>query len=548
MKRYFLGICTLFASFYGYAQKDSHTDRPKLVVGLVIDQMRWDYLYRYAENYGNRGFKRMMHKGFNCQNTSINYLPSFTAPGHSCVYTGSVPSIHGMAANDWIDNFTEKKVYCVDDNSVKNIVDGDTVRSQPMSPRNLLTTTITDELRLATNFGSKVYGVAIKDRSSILPAGHLANGAYWMDDSSGSFGSSSYYKKHNSPNWLEAFNKRRVPDSLINLGWNLLDKTGSIYTQSTPDNSPYEGNFKGETSPVFPHSIKGLSGKEKYNAFKATPGGNTATLMLAKACLEGAHLGQGRFTDFLCVSLSSTDYAGHQFGPNALEMEDMYIRLDRELGEFLDYLDERIGKGQYVIFLTADHGGAHNPQFLIDNNVPAGGLPAKEIKSGLATYLNTIYGTDSLVTAFTNYQFYLNENLITARKLDRSKIRESAMYWLNRRSDMQYAIDMEHVDHTPLPEPLRTMVINGYNRGRSGSIQVIPNPGWFEGHGKTGTTHGTWNPYDVHIPLLWYGWNIPAGETHNEVHMTDISATLAALLNIQAPNGCIGKPIKEIVR
>ncbi len=546
MKRYFLLVLASATPLFLFAKKQQKVEKPKLVVGVVIDQMRWDYLYRFNDQFGNNGFKRLMRDGFNCQNTMINYLPSFTAPGHSCVYTGSVPAIHGIAANDWIDNLTGKSTYCVDDNSVRDITNGDTLEKS-MSPKNLLASTITDELRLASNFRSKVYGVAIKDRGSIIPAGHLANGAYWLDDSGGNFCSSTFYK-NSSPAWLRSFNKRRVPDSLINLDWNLTDPTKAIYTQSLADNNKYEGSFKGEKEPVFPHKISGLTGKNRYNAFKATPAGNTLTLMAAKACLEGENMGTGNeFTDFLCVSLSSTDYVGHQFAPNSIEIEDTYIKLDKELGDFLNYLDATYGKGNYLFFLTADHGAAHNPEFLTDEKMQAGFL-AKDIKSSVNSYLKNAFGQDSLVSNFTNYQFYLNENLISSTKLDRNKVKESIADCLNKRPELAYVIDMEHIDRTPLPEPIHTMVVNGYYHGRSGCMEVIPNPAWFEGYSKTGTTHGTWNPYDTHIPLLWFGWNIPKGETHTVVNMTDISATLAALLHIQMPNGCIGKPIVDMVK
>ena len=543
MKRYFLVFIGLLLSVYSFGRKPNKAERPKLVVGVVVDQMRWDYLYRFSGHYSEGGFKRLMNEGFNCQNTMINYLPSFTGPGHSCIYTGSVPSIHGIAANDWHDNVTGKKTYCTDD-TVLEVVNG-IVREKSMSPRNLLVTTITDELRLASNFKSRVYGVALKDRGSILPAGHMANAAYWLDDSTGSFCTSTYYK-NTFPDWLKNFNNRHVADSLINLNWNLA-VDNSLYTQSLSDDNKYEGNFKGETAPVFPHKISGLSGKEKYNAFKAFPGGNTLTLQMAMACRDGEKLGEGDYTDFLAISLSSTDYAGHQFAPNAVEIEDMYIQLDASIASLLSYLDESVGEGNYLIFLTADHGAAHNPQFLIDNNVPAG-LLSKEIKSGLNAHLKTTFGQDALISQFTNYQFYLNESLIASSQLSRDKVVESIMQYLNKRPEIAYVVDMEHIDHTPLPEPIHTMIVNGYNRMRSGSIEVIPSAGWFEGYGKTGTTHGTWNPYDTHIPLLWYGWNIPQGETHAVVNMTDISATLAALLHIQMPNGCIGKPIQDIIK
>lgn len=542
-KRYLLVFIALTAAFSGFARKPERAVKPKLVVGIVVDQMRWDYLYRFYSSYGHNGFRRLMDEGYNCQNTMINYLPSYTAPGHSCVYTGSVPSIHGIAANDWVDNYTGKSVYCTDD-TVKEVINGVVTSRQSMSPRNLLVSTITDELRLATNFKNRVYGIAIKDRGSILPAGHLANGAYWLDDTTGSFCSSTYYKS-SSPKWLKAFNGRHVADSLIKIGWNLKGRQ-SNYWQSTTDDNAYEGKLKGESKPTFPHNVSKLPAKDRYNSFKFFPGGNTLTLLAAMACRDGAHLGESDFTDFLAVSLSSTDYTGHMFGPNSMEVEDVYRRLDDDLAMFFAYLDRTVGEGNYTVFLTADHGAAHNPQYLTDNGVPAGFL-SKDYKKELNNYLGSIYKTSAIVKHYTNYQLYLDDSVIKAANLDEARVRASIVDYLNKQPEFSYVADLKHLDNTPLPEPIRTMIINGYNRGRSGSIQMIPAPGWFEGHSKTGTTHGTWNPYDTHIPLLWYGCGIPHGETNNVVHMTDIAPTLAALLHIQMPNGCIGKPIVELL-
>ena len=535
-------ICIL-TSLSCFSQNISGIKRPKIVIGIVVDQMRWDYLYRYYDQYPNGGFKRLMIDGYNCQNTMINYIPSYTAPGHTCIYTGSVPAVHGIVSNDFIDIFSGEPMYCVADNTVNVVNNGEKGKSS-MSPRNVLTTTVTDELRLATNFRSKVFGVAIKDRGSIIPAGHLGNGAFWFDDNTGNFVSSTYYKNPN-PGWLTSFNKRKIADSIMKDDWKLLNPANK-YTQSLDDANKYEGNLKGETSPVFPHKFSTLSGKDKYHTILSTPGGNSITLQIADACIDGEHLGQGSSTDFLCISLSSTDYIGHQFGPNAMETEDTYLRLDRELAAFLRGLDKRFGKGNYLLFLTADHGAAHNPQYLTDEKVPAGFL--KDIRTELNEKLRKKFNEDSIVLSCINYQVYLNEKLISEKKLDRDQIKSRVESYLKNKAEIEFVIDLEDMGRTSLPEPLRTMVINGYHRGRSGCIQVIPNPGWFSGYGATGTTHGTWHPYDTHIPLLWYGWHIPKGETYSIVNMTDISATLAAMLHIQMPNGCIGTPVTEILK
>ncbi len=551
MKRYLLCFLVLIIGFSSCVRKPARVERPKLVVGLVIDQMRWDYLYRYYERYGNDGFKRLLRDGYNCQNTMVDYLPSFTGPGHSCIYTGSVPSIHGIAGNNWHDNQTRENVYCVDDKNV--YIPGDTSKAASYSPRNLLTTTITDELKLATNFRSKVYGVAIKDRGSILPAGHAANAAYWYNDKTGNFVTSTYYDTaYQNPAWLKAFNKRNMADSLAKLNWTLLDAP-ETYTQSTKDNNLYEDAFKGESEPVFPHKFSMMSKSDRLSAIKTIPAGNTLTLEMAKACMEGADMGHGEETDFMCVSLSSTDYAGHQFAPNAMELEDMYMRLDKELAEFLNYLDKHVGRGQYLLFLTADHGGAHNPQFLKDKNIPAG--VAFNLTDDLNNYLKDVYKKDvKLVSTIMNYQVYLNDSLLAADKsLNREDLKQQIRNWLlntmppKYRIPVSYVMDMEDMGKAAVPEPIRSMAINGYNYARSGCLQIVFNPGWFESDHFAGTTHGNWNPYDAHIPLIWYGWHVPKGETNEVVNMTDISPTLAALLHIQMPNGCIGKPIRRLM-
>ena len=543
MKRSSLFIVLLIVGFSSCVHKPREVERPKIVIGLVIDQMRWDYLYRYYEHYGNDGFKKLLKHGYNCQNTSVNYLPANTGPGHTCIYTGSVPSIHGIAGNNWIDNNTGENVYCVDDKNAHLI--GDRTGAASYSPANMLTTTITDELRLATNQKSRVYGVAIKDRGAILPAGHLANAAYWYSDKTGIFTTSTYYPNQN-PAWLQAFNKRKAGDSLVKQGWKLL-YSPDVYDQSTVDANNYEKAFKGEKAPVFPHVFDSLGDTDRYAILKSIPAGNTYSIMMAKACIDGEHLGMNiDVTDFMALSLSSTDYIGHQFAPNSIEIEDCYLRLDQDIASFLKYLDSRFGKNGYLLFMTADHGGAHNASYLSDLDIPAGVLYVN-LAADLNAYLKVQFGADSIVRGIVNYQVFMNTAQIEKTDYEVWEVKRSIIEWLNKRPDVSYAVDMNDMGKTPLPEPIRSLAVNGYNKKRSGDIQIILNPGWYDNGGKTtGMTHGSWNPYDTHIPLIWYGWHIPKGETNKPVDMTDISATLATLLHIQAPNGCIGTPIPEL--
>ncbi len=521
--------------------KSNGIARPKLVVGIVVDQMRWDYLYRYYDRYGNGGFKRLLNEGFSCENTLINYLPSYTAVGHSTIFTGSVPSLDGIAGNDWMDQLTGKTVYCTADSTVQSV--GNESEDGKMSPRNLLVTTITDELRMATNFRSRVVGVSLKDRASILPAGHTATAAYWFDDASGHFISSSYYMKA-LPDWVNTYNSSNQPLKLVEKGWSTL-YPANTYLSSDSDNQRYEGKFNGEAAPVFPHAINEIY-KTNKGSFRSTPFGNTLTLDFARTALNGYKLGNGPATDFLTINCASTDYVGHLFGPNSMEMEDTYLRLDRDLAAFFSMLDEKVGAGKYLVFLSADHGAAHAIGFMHEHQLPAEGWNSRPLTDSLNRLLGEKFNMQGLVRSIMNYQVNFNLAKIHAANLNYSLVKKAAADYLQQQPGISYAVDIAEIGAAPVPEPLKTMITNGYNFKRSGGVQIVLNAGWFEGIGKTGTTHGTWNPYDTHIPLLFYGWNIAHGRTSREVHMTDISATLAALLHIQMPSGCIGSVITEI--
>jgi len=517
--------------------------RPKLVVGIVVDQMRWDYLYRYANRYGSGGFNRMLREGFTCENTQIPYVPTVTAAGHTSIYTGSVPSVHGIAGNDFIIQATGKTLYCTEDNTVQGV--GVKGSAGQMSPRNLLSTTITDELKLATNFRSKVIGIAMKDRGGILPAGHTGNAAYWYDDSEGSWITSTYYMPQ-LPNWVQDFNQLKLAEKYIKQDWNTLYPINT-YSQSTADETPYEGKLRGEDKPIFPHlTSKMLNGN--FNALRLSPYGNSLTLDFAKAAIKNERLGQGKETDFLAVSLSSTDYIGHQFGVNAVETEDTYLRLDKDLESFFNTLDQTIGKGQYTVFLSADHGAAHNPQFLKDQKIPADLWNGGSILKGLNEKLSQQFKQEKLVLGFNNYQVNFNYFLIDQSNIDINQLKDAAINFLNNQEGVAYAIDMDKASIASVPDAIKSKIINGYNRQRSGAIQILLNPGLFQGSSKTGTTHGTWNPYDTHIPLVFMGWGIKQGSTNRLTSMADIAPTLAALLHIQEPNGNIGLPIEEVLK
>ncbi len=538
-----IACCGLLNLTHAQQKQNINPLKPKLVIGIVVDQMRWDYLYRYADKYDkNGGFKRLLTQGFSCNNTMIPYTPTYTACGHTCIYTGSVPAIHGITGNNWWDNILQKNMYCTEDKTVQSV--GTQNSNGEMSPRNMLTATITDELRLSTNFKSKVIGIALKDRGAILPAGHSANAAYWYDGKTGNFITSSFYMNE-LPEWVKAFNNKKLVDQYYAMEWNTLFPI-DLYKESTTDEKSYESKPFGNNQIKFPYNFSEYIGKD-YSKILITPHGNTLTLDIAKAAIEGEKLGTTRnTTDFLAISFSSTDYVGHNFGPNSIEAEDTYLRFDRALGDFMNYLDTQYGKNQYLLFLTADHGAAHVPGFSRENKLPGGNIEDALLTKDLNEKLKQLYNVDGLVQAVYNYQVILNHVAIDSIHMDNDKIIQSVINYLSAQPYVARVFDLHELSETTLPEKLKQMVANGYYPSRCGDIQFILKPGYIDG-GKTGTTHGLWNPYDAHIPLLWYGWNIKPGSSTEEVYMTDIAPTLAALLHIQMPNGCVGKPIPAIL-
>lgn len=539
MQRFFAII--LFLTVFSTIQAQQELNRPKIVVGLVMDQMRWDYLYRYYDRYSETGgFKRMLNQGFTCENTYIPYTPTVTACGHSTIYTGSVPALSGITGNFWWDNDQMRGVYCTEDKTVNTV--GSNSNQGKMSPRNMLVTTICDELRLATNFKSKVIGVAIKDRGGILPAGHSANAAYWYDNSAGKWITSTYYMNE-LPKWVAEYNNQKIVDSFYEKGWTLLYPE-STYLQSTADEKNYESKPFGSK---FPYDLKNFIGKD-YGKISTTPMGNSLTFDFAKKALINEQLGADNITDFLAISFSSPDYIGHTFGPNSVEAEDGFLRLDRELGDFFDFLDAKIGKGQYTAFLSADHGAAHVPEFMQENRLPGGRIFMSTVTSNLNKALNEKYKIANIIVSDENYQVHLNHPALDSAKLDKTEIINWIIQKLLAEPGIDRAFSLKELNNIPLPSTVRKMLNNGYYPKRNGDIQFILKPNYIDAWNNTGTTHGLWNPYDSHIPLLWYGWGIRQGKTNRDTYMTDIAPTLGALLHIQMPNGSIGEVITEVLK
>jgi predicted AlkP superfamily pyrophosphatase or phosphodiesterase len=389
-----------------------------------------------------------------------------------------------------------------------------------------------------------VVGVAIKDRGAALPAGHMGD-AYWYDAITGNFMTSNYYYDE-LPAWVSKFNERKLAEQYLSKSWETLFPL-ETYIQSIEDDNLFEGPFIGMTTTSFPHDLPLLmKDNTGLGLIATTPFGNSITLDMAYAALEGEQLGKRGETDLLAVSFSSPDYIGHRFGPTSVEVEDNYLRLDRELEKFLNHLDEEYGKDQYLIFLTADHGVADIVEYMKSEKIPSGNFNTRFLLTQLNGFTQQQYGEGNWVVNFSNEQIFLNRDLAREKQIDFEQMQREISEFLlgfDGIKEVYSAADMRRNEYLAGWKHLLQM---GYNHKASGDLMLILEPAWLSDSYK-GTTHGTGYSYDTHVPIIFFGWNIPAGESSRKASITDIAPTLSMLLNIRLPNGSTGQPILEIV-
>ncbi|SFB23900.1 alkaline phosphatase PafA [Algoriphagus aquimarinus] len=540
MKR--TGIITLlFLLTFGNLFAQKNEDKPKLIVGIVVDQMRHEYLNKFYDRYTDGGFKRLMNEGFVMKNGHYNYIPTYTGPGHASVYTGTTPATHGIIGNDWYVRKLNGSVYCAEDSTVTNV--GGTVNSGQISPRNLLTTTITDELRMSNNQRSKVVGVAIKDRGAALPAGHLGD-AYWYDGDNGEFMTSTYYYE-SLPDWAKEFNAKKLAASYLNQTWETLYPIDS-YIQSIDDNNDFEAPFSGKDTPTFPYDLAKLQETNGgLGMISSTPFGNTLTLDFALAAIEGEHLGENGETDFLALSFSSTDYVGHRFGPTSKELEDTYLRLDQDFKRLLDFLDNKYGKDEYLVFLSADHAVADIATYMESQNVPAGNVNMSYITGQLKGYTSQKYGEGDWIENVSNGQIFINEKLVTEKGVDLVSLENDLAHFLLKFNGIKEAYTATSMRNNDFTQGRAQLLQMGYNQKASGNVLIVLEPNWLSG-GSRGTSHGTGFTYDTNVPIVFFGWHVPQGSSSRYATVTDIAPTISMMLDIKLPSGATGQPILEI--
>ncbi|MBT8210496.1 MAG: alkaline phosphatase family protein [Eudoraea sp.] len=517
--------------------------RPKLVVGIVVDQMRYDYLTRFWDHYGDGGFKRMVNEGFNCRNNHFNYAPTSTGPGHASVYTGTTPATHGIIGNEWYDKVSDAAVYCASDTTMTSV--GTASDAGRMSPHRMNVTTLADELRLHTQMQSKVIAVALKDRGAVLPGGHTANAAYWFEGGSeGNWISSSFYMDE-LPRWVNRFNNSDAV-AKYKKPWNTL-KPLSTYTQSGPDNTPYEALIDGESAPVFPHDLESLwEANGQYGLLRITPFGNSITTDFALAALKGEDLGQDEITDFLAVSYSSTDYVGHFFGVNSKEIQDTYLRLDQDLERLFEALDNEVGEGQYTVFLTSDHAAVNVPAYLSDMKIPAGYFSLSLFRDRIMEFMKNRFGTTNLIKNYSNAQIFLDHEVMQKLDLSIIQVQEEMSEELLKYDGIDRVYTGYQMQHNEYSAGIPYILQNGYNQKRSGDILMVLEPATVS-YSRTGSTHGSPQIYDTHAPLLFFGKGINPGSTTRRTEIPDIAPTISALLGIAFPNGTTGSPISEVL-
>ena len=545
MKKIFFCLLFLFVSLSIYAQQVTTVDRPKLVVGIVVDQMRYDYLTRFYNRYGEEGFKRILKEGFNCENAHFNYIPTQTAVGHASIYTGATGSTHGIIANYWYDKFLKEWVYCVDDFNYE-AVGTDEVNEQK-SPYRLLTTTVTDELRLAQNMNGKTIAIGLKDRSAVLPGGHTSNGSYWfVGKEEGKFVTSSFYMDE-LPKWVNDFNKNGLVDGYMKKKWETLYPI-KTYTESIADDNIYEGLFVGEEKPVFPHDLKKLAkDNAHFDLIKSSPFGNTLLIEFAKAAIKNEKLGQGDFTDFLAISFSSPDYIGHQYGVDSKEIQDTYLRLDQDLADLLDYLDKKIGTDNYTLFLTADHAAVPVPAYLKSKKIPAGYFESGALRGYIDELVVADYGTADIIENVSNYQIFLDRRKLKELKLDAALVADKLAEGLINYDGIHKVVTAKTLQETEFNKGILNYLQNGYNQKLSGDVLMIPDPATTS-YSETGSTHGSGYSYDTHVPIMFFGKGIEKGRSRKKVEIIDIAPTLSNLLQIEFPNGSRGRVIEEVLR
>ncbi len=412
-KRIIFGFCVVFYSLNIFGQGAYlPPDKPKLVVGIIVEQLRYDQLERFRDKLSENGIKRLLNEGTLFRSASYDYMLTQSAPGYSTISTGTEPSYHGITSDSWYVPLKDELIYCTKDVSVNPV--GGSYESGLHSPVNLQASTFTDELKMSTGGKAKVYAVGMKEQAAIFSAGHSADGAFWFDNTTGSWMSSTYYIQ-NLPAWVNDFNAMKYPETFLNSPWSLLRPAGD-YTDCLPDSNKFETGFNGQN--YFPYDLKKMSqaggrgSNRTYSLLRETPFSDVFTTDFALKLIDSENLGKDDVTDFVAICYSATDYIGHRFGPSSVETADAILRLDKDIENLLTYLNDKLGKKNVLIYFTSAHGVSEIPAVMEATRIPASIFKQNQALQLLRSYLNAVYGEGNWVKGYSEKQIFLNRTLI----------------------------------------------------------------------------------------------------------------------------------------
>ncbi len=524
-------------------------EKPKLVIGIVVEQLRYDHLEQYRNRLAENGIRLLLNEGTYYQNASYEYMLTQSAPGHATISTGAEPSVHGITSDSWYVSLRNELIYSTADNSEGSV--GGSFESGLRSPVNLLASTFSDELKMATNGQARVFSVGMKDNSAILSAGHSADAAYWYDNSTGTWMTSTYYRD-SLPDWINDFNASGYSDTYLNGSWTLI-RPVEDYIDCVPDSNSFEAGFEGVN--YFPYDLKDLSTKRKlltkerdYSLLEEVPFGNSLTNQFAMKLIEKEELGVDDVTDFITICYSATDNIGHRFGPSSYEVADAVYRLDKDIAELLTFLNDKIGKRNILVYFTAAHGVSEIPDIRESYRIPSGYFIQNQAVQLLRSYLNVLYGEGSWVKGYSERQVFLNREFIEDAKIDLDDIRQKVARFMVQFTGVASAYPYSAFETNDFVDGNLSRISNSFSPKRSGDVILILNPGWVEKEDDHVTEHNSPYEYDTHVPLIWYGWSANRATVTRKVNLTDIAATLSSLLKVPYPNACTGEPLFELFR
>lgn len=549
----------------GPAVTEQGAKRPRLVLLIAVDQFRYDYLERFGDLFAANGLRRLMKNGASWTQSNYDHFPTYTAPGHATMMTGAYPAESGIIANDWPDRTTGKRVSSVSDTSVRLL--GGEDNEPASSPRRLMSSTVGDELRLATNDRSKVIGISVKDRSAILPAGRHANAAYWFSTNAGSMVSSTYYFNE-LPNWVKTFNSMRPADKFFGAKWERLLPETEYLKRAGPDSPTWEniGNVVGDTN-SFPHIITGgatTAGRAFYNAFDYSPFSNDLIVSFAEQAVINEKLGLDEDPDVLSVSFSANDYVGHRYGPYSQEVMDVALRVDRQIGTLLDFVNARVGLANTVLIFTADHGVAPIPEHAAALGLGGARLRGQDVMSAIRSAISARYNPQNrlpdptadyiykfddngtLRDAFVNGNIYFNYSALKRDGVSLDEVTHIAGEAAIAQPGIARYFTREQLQRgdTSVTDPIERRILHGFYPSRSGDLILIPEPYKYLAETIT-ATHGSPYSYDTNVPTIIMGAGVNPGRYHEAATPADIAPTLCVLLRITAPSSASGRVLIE---